>query len=220
MSNIDAVFSKKSFQFLLDLRFNNDRLWFQENKAHYEESVKRPIEAFSQAFLPRLVKIAPDYDQARVFRIQRDTRFSKDKAPYKTHASVQFLRMGADRDVHQPGFYVHIEPGESFAGAGIWAPEPAVLERIRAAIIAKPNAWAPLSKLPLWGDSYIRPPRDVDPNHRFIDDLKRKNFLTWVDFKDKDVLGAAFIDRVEKACRQMAPLVAFLDKALRPGREK
>jgi uncharacterized protein (TIGR02453 family) len=211
------VFSAELFQFLVELNFNNNRTWFAENKARYEEHVKRPLEAFAAAFAPRLAKLAPGYDQARPFRIHRDTRFSKDKTPYKTQAAVQFLRASADRDVHQPGFYVHLEPGESFAAAGIWMPDAATLLRIRKAIVAKPAAWAPIGKLELWGESYARPPKDVDPGHRFVEDLRHKHYLTWVDFKDREVVGPAFIDRVAKACQRMAPLVKFLDRALGVG---
>jgi uncharacterized protein (TIGR02453 family) len=208
------VFSEEIFRFLVELKFSNERSWFQENKARYEESVKRPLEAFGEVFAARLARIAPGYTQPRVFRIQRDTRFSKDKTPYKTAASVQFLRPTADRDVHQPGFYIHIEPGECFAGAGIWAPDAATLARIRARILSKPDEWVPLAKLPLWGESYVRPPKGVDPGHRFVADLMRKHYLCWIDFKDRDVLGPSFLGRAEKACRRMAPLVAFLDRAL------
>ena len=210
----DLRFSAQLFQFLVELNFNNNRTWFAENKTRYEEHVKRPLEAFAAAFAPRLARIAPGYATARPFRIYRDTRFSKDKTPYKTQASVQFLRATADRDVHQPGFYVHLEPGESFAAAGIWAPDAATLARIRTAIMARPAGWAPLRKLELWGESYARPPKGVDPDHRFAPDLMRKHYLTWVDFKDREVVGPAFLGRVAKACRRMAPLVAFLDRAL------
>jgi uncharacterized protein (TIGR02453 family) len=214
MPRTDQLFSEQLFQFLVELNFNNNRTWFAENKARYEEHVKRPLEAFGAAFAPRLARIAPGYSTARPFRIYRDTRFSKDKTPYKTQASVQFLRASADRGVHQPGFYVHFEPGESFAAAGIWAPDAATLARIRAAIMARPGSWAPLSKLALWGESYARPPKGVCPDHRFAPDLMRKHYLTWVDFTDRDVVGSAFLGRVESACRRMAPLVAYLDRAL------
>lgn len=214
MPTATPVFTAELFQFLVELSFNNNRTWFAANKARYEQSVKRPLEAFAAAFAPRLAKIAPGYSEARVFRIHRDTRFSKDKTPYKTQAAVQFLRVSADRDVHQPGFYLHLEPGESFVAAGIWAPDAATLARIRLAIMARPAAWAPLAKLELWGESYARPPKGVDAGHRFAAALMRKHYLTWVDFKDRDVVGPAFIDRAAKACAKMAPLVAFLDRAL------
>jgi uncharacterized protein (TIGR02453 family) len=217
MADKDYVFTRELFQFLVELKFNNDRSWFLAHKPRYDEFVKQPLDAFGNEFAKRLTKIAPGYDLPRVFRIQRDTRFSKDKTPYKTQAAVQFLRASADRDVHQPGFYVHLEPGESFVGAGIWAPDAAALGHIRAAIVARPSAWAPLSKLPLWGESYVRPPKGVDPGHRFGADLMRKHFLTWTDFDDRRVLGPGFIGLVEKLCRQVAPLVAFLDRALGLG---
>jgi len=214
MPGHDHVFSAELFRFLVELQFNNNREWFNENKARYEESVKRPLAAFAAALAPRLAKSAPGYDQGRVFRIHRDTRFAKDKTPYKTQAAAQFLRAQADRDVHQPGFYLHLEPGECFAAAGIWAPDAATLARIRAAIVAKPAAWAPLARLELWGESYARPPKGVDPDHRFVAALMRKHYLTWVDFEDEQVLGPAFLGRVERACQRMTPLVTFLDRAL------
>jgi uncharacterized protein (TIGR02453 family) len=217
MPDRDHVFTAELFRFLVELQLNNNREWFGANKARYEEHVKHPLAAFAAALAPRLAKIAPGYGQAKVFRVHRDTRFSKDKTPYKTQAAAQFLRTSAGSDVHQPGFYVHLEPGECFVAAGIWMPDAATLARIRAAIIAKPAAWAPLAKLEFWGESYARPPKGVDPGHRFVADLMRKHYLTWVDLADEQVLGPAFLGRVEKACARMAPLVTFLDRALGIG---
>ncbi len=214
MASAEYVFHEELFQFFVELNFNNNRSWFAANKVRYEQFVKRPLEAFATAFAPRLARIAPGYSKSRVFRIYRDTRFAKDKTPYKTQAAVQFLRGAAAGDVHQPGFYLHLEPGESFAAAGIWAPDAATLARIRKAIVTRPAAWTPLAKLEFWGESYARAPKGVDPAHRFVADLMRKHYLTWVDFKDRDVVGPAFIDRVARACTRMAPLVAFLDRAL------
>jgi uncharacterized protein (TIGR02453 family) len=214
MIEMDHVFDKELFTFLKALARNNNREWFQENKERYERCLKRPLAAFAEELAPRLARIAPGYDHPRVFRIHRDVRFAKDKSPYKTQASVQFQRAFADRDVHQPGFYVHLSPGECFVGAGSWAPDAAALARIRAAIVAKPTAWAPLAKLPLWGESYARPPKGVDPEHRFVEDLKRKHFLTWVDFEEKAAIGPGLIGLVERICKKSAPLVAFLDRAL------
>ena len=208
------VFTKELFQFLFELKFNNERPWFEANRARYEKFVKEPLQEFCDAFVVRLKKINPAFDRAKTFRIHRDTRFSRDKTPYKTQAAAQFLHRAAGGDVHSPAFYLHLEPGESFLGTGIWAPEPDVLARIRARIVGKPREWTPLSKLGLWGESYARPPKGVDPGHKFIADLKRKHFLTWNDFKDREVLDPAFSDRLAKACKQNAPLIAFLDAAL------
>jgi uncharacterized protein (TIGR02453 family) len=213
-------FEPSLLQFLEELAENNNRAWFQENKGRYEQDVLEPCLAFIRAFRPRLRKIseflvASDRRAGgSLMRVYRDTRFSKDKTPYKTQASVQFLRASACSDVHQPGFYVHLEPGECFAAAGIWAPDAATLTRVREAIVTRPAAWAPLSGLAFWGESYARPPKGVDPAHRFAVDLMRKHYLTWVDFKDGDVIGPRFVDRVERACLRMTPLVTFLDRAL------
>jgi uncharacterized protein (TIGR02453 family) len=213
-------FSRDAMQFLVDLASNNERSWFQPRKAEYERLLKVPLEelvvALADRFEARGIPLVADPARSP-FRIYRDTRFSKDKTPYKTQAAVQFLRAAADRDVHQPGFYVHLEPGECFAAAGVWMPDAATLLRIRKAIVAKPAAWAPIGKLELWGESYARPPKDVDPGHRFVEALMRKHYLTWVDFKDREVVGPKFIDRVAKACQRMAPLVKFLDRALGLG---
>jgi uncharacterized protein (TIGR02453 family) len=210
----DRVFENELFRFLEELKRHNDRAWFQENKERYERFVKRPLAAFAEALAPRLERIAPGYGCPRIFRIHRDVRFSHDKSPYKTQASVQFQRAVASRDVHQPGFYVHLEPGGCFVGAGVYAPDPKSLARVRAAIAARPAAWAPLSKLPLWGGSYARPPKGVDPDHRFVEDLKRKHFLCCVDFADADALGPGFVRKVERICKKAAPLVKFVERAL------
>jgi uncharacterized protein (TIGR02453 family) len=214
MSSPDLIFKKDLFQFLVELKFNNERAWFLANKSRYERDLKMPMMAFTEAFLGSLKKINPAYDHVRLFRIYRDVRFSKDKTPYKTHVAAQFMHRAARTDVHAPGIYLHLEPGESFLGGGVWSPESTELKKIRNAIMARPQQWAPLSKLPLWGESYLRPPKGIDPKQRFLSDLKRKHFITWVDFKDKDVLAPHFFQTVQKACRKVNPLIVFLNNAL------
>ena len=207
------MFSKELFQFLVELKFNNERPWFLKNKARYEAQLKKPMQALVEELLPRLKKVNRGITQGRMLRIYRDVRFAKDKSPYKTNLAAQFSRL-SEAEGHKPGIYLHLEPGESFVMAGVWRPEAEDLKRIRAAIQASPRAWAPLSKMPLWGESYQRPPKGIDPGHRYLADLKRKDFLTWVEFKDKDVLGAGFAAKIEAACRRMNPLLKFLDGAL------
>jgi uncharacterized protein (TIGR02453 family) len=208
-------FSKALFQFLVELKFNNDRAWFNANKTRYENDLKKPLLAFAEDFQGPLKKVNPSFisDKRSVFRIYRDTRFAKDKTPYKTHAAAQFRHRAASADVHAPGFYLHLEPGESFAAAGIWGPEPEPLKRIRQAI-AKGGDWAKLSKFPLWGESLKRPPKGFDPGHKHIADLKRKHFITWVDFKDSQVLAADFMKQVAAAFKKTDPLIRFLCGAM------
>ena len=99
------------------------RDWFQENKEFYESAVKRPLLEFIEAFAPHLREISPHFraDARSLFRIHRDVRFSKDKRPYKTHAAAQF-RHSAGKDVHAPGFYLHIEPGRVIGGRPSFSP--------------------------------------------------------------------------------------------------
>ncbi len=209
-----AIFKKELFQFLVELKFNNERAWFLANKPRYDEFAKKPLQALVENFLPRMKKVNPAYSLGKAFRIYRDVRFAKDKTPYKTNISAQFSHRASGGDAHTPGVYLHIEPGESFVMAGIWKPDTAPLKKIRTAIQSKTGGWDRLRKLPLWGESYVRVPKGVDPKHKFLTDLKRKHFLTWVDLKDSDVTSADLIGKMEKACKKMNPLLVFLNKAL------
>ena len=109
-------FSPALFAFLRELKDHNDRAWFNANKARYEEEIKEPALAFIEDFGYRLPEVAPHLtaDKRSLFRIYRDTRFSKDKTPYKTHVGIQF-RHERNRDVHAPGFYLHLEPDSVFS---------------------------------------------------------------------------------------------------------
>jgi len=124
------------FRFFQDLRENNNRPWFQDNKNRYYESVVNPVSEFIVCIAPGLEKISRHYiadpkpHGGSMFRIYRDTRFSKDKSPYKTHAGVQF-RHEAGKDAHAPGFYVHLDIDGLFFGGGVWHPPGPALNRIR-----------------------------------------------------------------------------------------
>ena len=117
-------FTPGTFEFLEELEENNNRPWFEQNKSRYEEELKGPALRFIEDFEGRLVKISPHFHAGRrsLFRIHRDTRFSKDKSPYKTYAGMQFRHEAAGNDVHAPGFYLHIQPGHSGVGCGVWRP--------------------------------------------------------------------------------------------------
>ena len=173
------------FEFLLELKKNNNRDWFAANKARYETVVRQPLLQFIADFAIRLPQISPKFvaDNRAMFRIQRDVRFSKDKSPYKIAAAVQF-RHAVGKDVHAPGFYLHLEPGEIFAGGGIWQPDGKALCKIREAIVTQPEAWLHASAndrfrqlFALGGESLKNPPRGFDPDHPLIADLKRKDFV-------------------------------------------
>ncbi len=213
-------FTPESFAFLRELRENNNREWFAENKQRYEREVRDPALRFISDFGPHLSRIAPRLvaDPRRsMFRIYRDTRFSRDKSPYKAHAGIHFFHEKAKAAASVPGFYLHVAPGESFAAAGIWHPDTGSLAKIRAAIAAKSPEWLRIkkSKLPIEGGSLKRPPRGYAPGHPLIDDLKRTDFVTSMLLKDDDLCDPKFLTRFAGACRKMSPLVEFVAKSLR-----
>lgn len=210
------------FTFFRELKANNNRDWFEANKKRYETLVREPLLLFISDFGLRLAEISPHYlaDARRVggslFRINRDMRFSKDKSPYKPHAGIQF-RHEVGKDVHAPGFYLHLEPNDVFVGAGLWQPDPPTLAKIRQAIVAHPERWQRVitdeefkKVYTLGGDSLKNPPKGFDPNHPFVEDLKRKDFIAGMTLSEAAVCTPDFIDRYAELCRQAAPLMSFL----------
>lgn len=221
-----AHFSPALFKFLRDLRANNDRDWFQANKERYEDKLRHPAQQFISDFGPRLAKISPHFNAdprpvgGSLFRIYRDVRFSKDKSPYKTHTGIQF-RHKAGKDAHAPGFYLHLEPGQVFMGAGIWHPDGPSLKKIRDHLVADPAAWKRAVNgkrfrelFELSGDSLKRPPRGYDPDHPLIEDLKRKDFIAVTRLKQGDVTRTDFIDHFTRLCRAGKPLMRYLCDAV------
>lgn len=214
------VFTPDLFDFLRQLKRHNDREWFARHKARYEQVVRDPALAFIGGFAPHLWKLSPHFladarpSGGSLFRIYRDTRFSSDQRPFKTHVGIRF-RHESGKNVHAPVFYLHLEPGNCFAAAGVWHPDFQVLTRIRAAIATNPDAWRQVRrKLELEGDILSRPPRGFDPHHEFIDDIKFKDFISSVVFSDKQVCGPRFMRDFERACRSLRPLVEFTTRAL------
>jgi uncharacterized protein (TIGR02453 family) len=218
-------FSPELFTFMRELREHNERDWFAENKARYQEQVLEPAIEFVADFAPHLRAISTNYRAdakpvgGSVFRIYRDVRFSKDKTPYKTHVGIHF-RHRSSGDVHAPGFYLHLEPDAPFAAAGIWHPDGATLARIRAAVAADPRGWGRAKGRPfadtygLTGDSAKRPPPGYPPEHRLIEDLKRKDFIGETHLTERAVTAAGFLDRYAELCRTAAPYLRFLGRAV------
>jgi uncharacterized protein (TIGR02453 family) len=226
----DVVFQRFEpalFQFLEELADHNHRPWFQENKVRYEQEVLEPSLAFIRACAPQLKEISPFFVASdrriggSLMRVYRDTRFSKDRTPYKTNVGIQF-RHELGGDVHAPGFYVHIAPGECFLALGVWRPDAAALAQIRAAIIDAPDRWRRArdnrkfrQHFALDGDSLKGPPRGYPPDHPLIDDLKRTDFVALRDVSEHDVLAESYLERTMAAFAASRPFMQFLCSALR-----
>jgi uncharacterized protein (TIGR02453 family) len=220
------AFAPALFRFLRDLRKNNDRDWFLAHKEVYERELKEPALDFIAMFEPSLRKISTHLvADARpvggsLFRIHRDVRFGTDKRPYKTHVGIHFRHGGAD-GAHAPGLYLHLEPGDVFAAAGIWQPDGAALSEVRDAIAEKPAAWRRAvsarefaARWALSGESLVRVPRGYDPEHPLAADLKRKSYIAITGFTERDACASGFAAQLEQAWRTTAPLMRFLTRAL------
>ena len=224
-----AYFTRATFDFLAELAANNNRDWFAVNKLRYEADVKAPALRFISDFAPRLARISPRFradprtNGGSLFRIYRDTRFSRDKSPYKTHAGIHFRHETA-RDAHAPGFYLHLEPGGVFVGCGIWRPGGPALRRIREAIDDDPNAWLRASRdegfrasFELSGDSLIRAPRGFSVGHPLIVDLRRKDFIGVAHLGEGAVSSEGFLEMFAGLCGDAAPFQRWLCGALGAG---
>ena len=221
-----GLFTADLFRFLEDLRTHNDRAWFAKNKARFQDVVQEPALEFVRSFAGYLRKISPHFvaddrpSGGSLFRIYRDVRFSKDKSPYKTHVGLDF-RHRTGRDVHAPSFYLHLQPGETFAAAGVWHPDGKALGKIRTAIVAKPDTWKRAahdkqfgSRFHLSGDRLKRAPSGFPADHPLMDDLKWKDHVGSAVLDERTVTSENFLPAYAELCRVAAPYVGFLCESL------
>lgn len=220
-------FARSLFVFLEELAENNRRDWFQDNKQRYEDEVVAPVMAFIEAMRPRLHLISAHFlaltgkTGGSMMRIYRDVRFSKNKQPYKTNVGIQF-RHALGRDIHAPGFYVHLEPESCFLGAGIWSPASDALGAIRSHIDQNPKAWIRARDSKAFNevydlsneDSLKTAPKGYAKDHPLIADLRRKHFIGARNLTDKEVYDKGFTKLAADTFRASKPLMKFLCEAL------
>lgn len=219
-------FDAAAIRFLEELQANNNREWFKSNKSRYEEQVLDLALRFIQSMQDPLASIAPHFTAVptrvggSLMRVYRDTRFSKNKTPYKTNIGIQFRHEQA-KDVHAPGYYVHIEPAEVFLGVGMWRPDSDPLRQIRQRIVARSAEWKRAVSdtkfkrhFELGGESLTRPPRGFDKEHECIDDIKRKSYIAVKSLDVDDCMQPRFQQKVETAFSAAAPFMQFLCKSV------
>ena len=210
--------------FLGQLAENNNREWFQQNKKMYEEA-KAEVEGFVNALIPDLAKFDDTvrYVEAKdcLFRIFRDVRFAKDKSPYKVNLGSWITREG--RKSSGPGYYLHLQPGESFLAAGVYMPEPDKLKKIRSEIYYNISEFKALlndkklNKLSsglLDMDKGKMAPRDFPANFPDIDLLKYKHYTLSAPLTDKQVCVEKFRETAATVYKAMYPFNEFLRRAL------
>ena len=220
-------FTPKLFAFLRELADNNDREWFKAHKAEYVEHVQEPALDFINDFAKPLKTVSKHFvaDSRTVggslFRIYRDTRFSKDKTPYKTHTGIHFRHFLTRDNVHAPGYYLHLEPGNVFAAAGLWRPETKNAYAIRQHIADERGRWkraahgkAFAERYTLGGDSLKRPPSGFDAEDPLIVDLKRKDFIASSRLTQGFATSTTLIDDYTVLSKKASPFMRFLCEAV------
>ncbi len=219
-------FTRQTFTFLSSLAAHNEREWFEEHRQEYEDFVRTPALGFIEDMAREMPAISkhfravPKKVGGSLLRIQRNLRFSRDKTPYKTNIGMHF-RHELCGDIHAPGYYLHIEPGECFVAVGLWHPEADVLHKVRDAIIQRGDAWVAARDdrnfrrhFTLTGDALVNAPRSYAKDHPLVEDLKRKDFIALSPLKQADVLSRDFRPLVVERFRHAAPLMRFLCGAL------
>ena len=213
-------FPRDTLRFLRDLKKNNDRDWFNDNKQRYEQHVKAPMLQLLATLAVRMKAVEADIvlePKKAMYRIYRDVRFSSDKSPYKTWIAAAFTYEGYDRK-HDSAFYFHISPDEIGVGGGLYNPMGDKLKNLRAAIDADA---ASLRKI-LKGKSFVehfgemvgeelqRVPQGYDKDHPDADLLRKKQFLCWKALPAQTINDAEFLDTLVAHFKAMAPFVRYL----------
>jgi len=219
-------FPREGITFFRALKRNNNRTWFEKHKSDYEEFVKLPMQSLVAALRSHFARFADEFDvnpKKAIFRIYRDIRFSKDKTPYKTHTAAHFVLRGKPKGFLGSGYYMHIEPGEVFAGAGIYMPDSDQLKKIRVALAAHSDQFLSIihnrkfKRLfgKLEGDKLKRIPKGYEENHPMAEWLKFKQFFVGVTWPESKCHRPSFVDDLATVFETSTPLVRFLNEAIK-----
>jgi uncharacterized protein (TIGR02453 family) len=216
------MFPPEAITFLKGLEKNNTREWFQPRKEIFDTKLKAPMFELVEAINAELLKFAPEFitePKKAVFRIYRDTRFSKDKTPYKTHLAAIFPRRGLTKDLGA-GYYFHVSAKGVGIACGAYGPGPEQLRKIRPFLVENAKLFrssaAKLKKLmgPLKGTTLQRVPKGFASEHPAADLIKMKQWYWWVELDSKLATSPKLKVEVVKRFRAMAPMVEFLNRPL------
>ena len=218
------MINKTTIQFLTDLKKNNTREWFEANRKRYEAGKENIIELAAQAikaigaFDKDIAELEP---KQCIFRINRDVRFSKNKAPYKNNMSLVVSKGGKKSET--AAFYIHIEPGQAFIGCGFWGPEAKKLASIRQEIdynfkdfqkiIAAKKFKETFTEGLSTEDTLQRPPKGYDDQNPAVAYLKLKSFVAMKKISDADLQSKDFVKILLDAYKAVKPFIDFLNTA-------
>jgi uncharacterized protein (TIGR02453 family) len=217
---------QKVLEFLKDLAENNNKPWFDENRDKYLEA-KKEIESFTIKLIQEFGDTEPSIANLEakecLFRINRDVRFSKDKSPYKTNFGISINPGGKKSDL--AGYYIHIEPGKSFVGGGMWMPMPEQLGKIRQEIDYNLEQFEELIKAPAFKKQYgtlnsgkeislVRVPKGYEADSPAAEYLKLKSFTATKPLPDDTIASKEFIEHCTTAFKALKPLIGFLNQGI------
>lgn len=216
-------FPAQGINFLKRLKNNNNREWFNDHKSEYENFAKFPMQVLISSLKGPMGKMAPEIDvnpKRAMFRIYKDTRFSKDKKPYKTHVSAVFHVKGHWQE--SAGFYIEISPDGVYVGGGFYMPDKDQLKKIRGSIAERSADFLEVVEGKrfvrrfgtIQGERLQRTPLGYERDHPMIEWLRYKQFYAGVEWKAKECLDEKFLKKVMDVYGDLYPLVAFINKAL------
>lgn len=215
-----------TLEFLKELKHNNNKFWFDENRKNYEaarQNFADIVDAIIQAFGKNNPSIAHLKAKDCMFRINRDIRFSKDKTPYKTNFGA-FINSEGKKSV-TAGYYLHLSPGESFTGGGMWMPPSDMLAKVRQEIDYNLETFEQILKAKKFKTTYgnlvkengqilTRVPKGYEPDNPAASYLKHKSFVAILNISDAELISKSLVTKVVNAFETLLPLNTFLNNAL------
>lgn len=220
---MSATVNKETLNFLSTLEISNNREWFNENKQVYLDA-KANVEDVVNEIITGVAEFDSSVERLEakncIFRIYKDTRFSKDKTPYKTNLGASLVEKGP-KTLNHAGYYIHFEPGKSFLAGGVYMTEPKNLKAIREAISSDGEAFLNILNkkslkdlLELQGTKLVRVPQGFDKEDPMGDYLKFKQFTVFHPLSDADVLDKDFVKNTVKVLKEIYPFNRFLNEAI------
>lgn len=219
------MLNSKTYKFLSELAENNNKPWFDENRKTYEV-LRKDFVVYLESLLDELKKFDPDMElilaKKSIFRINRDIRFSNDKSPYKKNFGAYFCK-GGKSNLINAGYYIHVEPGKNFIGAGIYQPPAPALKKIRQEIDYNFDAFKEIvldkNFVQTFGDLFQddklkRPPKGYDEENEAIEYLKLKSFFVGKNFSDQELTTSDSIKQIGDFLKLSYPLIQFLNRAV------
>ena len=222
---MSEYFTNQTFTFLRQLKSHNNHEWFRGHKDDYERFVREPALRLIDDVRPDLLDISTHFIASSkkvggsLFRVMKDTRFEHESGPYKPWIGIRFYHERS-KNVHAPGYYIHIEKGNSFLGGGIWKPDPKVLRKIRDFLVDNPKSWQQastnkaLKAYSLDGEQLVKLPRGFESNPMIDEALRHKSLIWSKPIDDELIISSKLRQSIVKSFKDLSAPIDYLCAAL------